>query len=62
VKRLRWSKAAAHDLEEIGNYLHLHHSSFAVPTFSAFTIPQKISNNFHFVAARVEFPERANWC
>jgi toxin ParE1/3/4 len=29
---MRWSPAAANDLEEISNYLHLHHPSFAIPT------------------------------
>jgi addiction module RelE/StbE family toxin len=32
VKRLRWSLAAADDLEGIANYLHLHYPSHAVPT------------------------------
>jgi addiction module RelE/StbE family toxin len=32
LRKLRWSPAAANDLEEISNYLHLHHPSFAVPT------------------------------
>ena len=32
MKKLRWSLAAANDLEEISNYLHLHHPSFAART------------------------------
>jgi toxin ParE1/3/4 len=30
--KLRWALAAVNDLEEISNYLHLHHPSFAIPT------------------------------
>lgn len=32
MRRLRWSLAAAGDLEAIANYLHLHHPSFAAET------------------------------
>ena len=32
MKRLRWSIAAAGDLEEIASYLHLHHPAFATQT------------------------------
>ena len=32
MKRLRWSSAAANDLEEINFYLSHNHSSFALPT------------------------------
>jgi toxin ParE1/3/4 len=32
LRRLRWSLAAAGDLEAIGSYLHLHHPSFAPET------------------------------
>lgn len=32
MRRLRWSVAAAGDLEGISNYLHLHHPSFAAST------------------------------
>ena len=32
MKRLRWSQAAANDLEEISFYLRHNHSSFALPT------------------------------
>lgn len=32
MKRLRWSLAAATDLDEIAAYLHLHHPAFAQST------------------------------
>jgi addiction module RelE/StbE family toxin len=32
LRRLRWSIAAADDLEGIANYLHLHHPEFAAST------------------------------
>jgi addiction module RelE/StbE family toxin len=32
VRRLRWSLAAANDLEGIADYLYLHHPSFAAST------------------------------
>jgi toxin ParE1/3/4 len=32
LRRLRWSIAAADDLEAISNYLYLHHPSFAAST------------------------------
>jgi plasmid stabilization system protein ParE len=32
LKKLRWSMAAADDLEGIANYLYLHHSAFAAST------------------------------
>jgi toxin ParE1/3/4 len=32
VRKLRWSLAAADDLEAIAKYLHLHHPSFAAST------------------------------
>jgi addiction module RelE/StbE family toxin len=32
LRRLRWSPAAANDLEGIGNYLYLHHPNFAAST------------------------------
>jgi toxin ParE1/3/4 len=32
LRRLRWSKAAADDLEGISNYLYFHHPSYATST------------------------------
>ena len=32
MRRLRWSMAAANDLESIADYLYLHHPSFAAST------------------------------
>jgi toxin ParE1/3/4 len=32
LRRLRWSAAAANDLEQISEYLHQHPPSFAAPT------------------------------
>ena len=32
MRKIRWSIAAANDLEEISNYLDQHHPPFAVPT------------------------------
>ena len=32
MRRLRWSLAAADDLEGIASYIHLYHPDFAVPT------------------------------
>jgi len=32
VRKLRWSMAAADDLESIATYLHLHHAAFAAST------------------------------
>jgi plasmid stabilization system protein ParE len=35
MKRLRWSLAAAADLDEVATYLHLHHPYLAQATMSA---------------------------
>ena len=48
MKRLRWSLAAASDLEAIANYLHLNHPSFAAETIQKLYASVQSLKNFPF--------------
>ncbi len=46
MKKLRWSVAAANDLEDIANYIFLNHPSFAVATLQRLYDAAKSLKNF----------------
>jgi toxin ParE1/3/4 len=48
LRRLRWSLAAAEDLEGIANYLWLHHPSFAATTIQRLYAAVKSLKSFPY--------------
>ena len=49
MRRLRWSIAAANDLEDIANYLYLYHPDFAVATIHRLYGAAKSLKEFPYV-------------
>ncbi|MGA9071686.1 MAG: type II toxin-antitoxin system RelE/ParE family toxin [Terracidiphilus sp.] len=49
MRRLRWSRAAADDLEAIANYLNLYHPSFAASTLQRLYNAAKSLKAFPYV-------------
>lgn len=62
MKRLRWSLAAAADLDEIAQYLFLHHPAFAQSTILRLYDATKQLKRFPRRAVRVALRARGSWC
>jgi plasmid stabilization system protein ParE len=58
---LRWSIAAANDLEDIANYLYLYHPDFAVATIHRLYGAAKSLKEFPYVGRVAVRAAHSNW-